>query len=113
MRVGACDRAVGLQYYIPEKADQLIPITISGDRKSLTRRNLKRLQYEVVPMEELAGRVVVLRMFNGLAPYEWEKQLPTEARKLEIPGMLGSIYEFPETIIQPSSTPSSSNSNSK
>lgn len=102
-----------LQYYIPEKADQLISITISGDRKSLTRRNLKRLQYEDVPMEELAGRVVVLRMFNGLAPYEWEKQLPPEARKLEIPGMLGSIYEFPETLIKRSSTAASSESNPK
>lgn len=98
-----------LQFYAPQVAGQVVPVTISADYKTLLRRDPHQLKYHPIPAEQLAGSVLVLRTFNGLPQYEWEKHLPPGARKLKVPGLGGSIYEFPpantfETTGKPASS---------
>ena len=94
-----------LQFYAPQLTDQVLPITVAADQKSLIQRDLRKLLYNPITPEQLAGRVVILRTFNGLPVYEWEKQLPPGVRQLQIPGLGGALYEFP--AIAPKNEPSS------
>lgn len=85
-----------IEYYFPELNKNIVRITISGDKKSVTRRDLKRLQYIPVEQKELAGNLVIVRSFNNLTPYEWEYHLPDGVHKLKLDGFPGAIYKFPD-----------------
>ncbi|MFM7590317.1 MAG: hypothetical protein ACKO85_00850, partial [Isosphaeraceae bacterium] len=46
--------------------------------------------------------IVILRTFNNMPQYEWEKHLPANVRKLQVAGIEGAIYEFPTVSPNPS-----------
>ena len=90
-----------LQYYIPDRFDKFLPITTGDGGQSLIRRDTSTLQYLTITPEELAGKIVILGSFNGHSIYEWERNLPASVKRLQVPGMGGRIYQFPDAPIIP------------
>ena len=88
-----------LQYYIPDRFDKFLPITTGDGGKTLIRRDTSTLQYLTITPEELAGKIVILGSFNGHPMYEWERSLPASVKRLQVPGMGGRIYQFPDAPI--------------
>lgn len=84
-----------INYYCPLLASRVLPVSFAFNQKTLYWRDPHKLQYKPITPDQLAGSIVVLRIFNILPEYEWEKQLPAGVRKIQIPGLGGAIYEFP------------------
>lgn len=84
-----------VQHYLPEKAGQIKIAVISSDCRSLTFRDKTELKYIPISTEDLKGKVVILRTFNALPEYQWEKDLPKSVKKILMPQFPGAIYEFP------------------
>jgi hypothetical protein len=78
-----------------------LPITTGDGGKTLIRRDTSTLQYLTITPEELAGKIVILGSFNGHSIYEWERNLPASVKRLQVPGMGGRIYQFPDAPIIP------------
>ncbi|MFM7132618.1 MAG: hypothetical protein ACKO0V_25025 [bacterium] len=97
-----------LKYYEPQVAADVVSVTVSGDQKTLIRRDTRKLQYNPVTPEQLAGNIVILRTFINMPQYEWEKHLPANVRKLQVAGIEGAIYEFPTVSPNPSKADSAS-----
>jgi len=85
-------------YYRPEMAGRVGSITMADNGSRPTTRNPGTLRYEPIADDDLAGTVVVLGVFNGLPPYEWEKHLPEGTRKFDSPLGKGRIYLFPDKM---------------
>lgn len=90
-----------MQYYMPELANRIIPITTAEAGRKLIRRDTKTLQYLTMTPDELAGKIVILGAFNGHSPYEWESSLPADVKQLQVKGIGGRIHQFPGHLTTP------------
>ncbi len=92
------DGAHVVRYYCPEISGRIGSITLAENGSLLTTRNPKTLRYEPIKDDDLAGSVVMLGVFNGHPPYEWELHLPEGTRKLDSPVGKGRIYLLPDKM---------------
>lgn len=93
-----------LHFYCPEKKDQIHKLTFYKNGTLPMVRDRSTLNYRPLEREELAGNMMMVGVFNSSPPNAFEKSLPDEVQRIQIPGMKGRIYRFPKNYGQRENT---------